>query len=112
MPWDSKAADLGFGNGAQKPWLPIDEAQRPYAVDRQRADAGSLLQHYRHLLAWRRQHRARVAEDRLPRAVQVHEPQLERNDPEQQGRLVDDPVLPPAPEFVHLFPSPIARSNL
>ena len=54
MPWDSTAPDLGFGSGAHKPWLPLAEAHRALAVDRQEADPGSLLQHYRRLLAWRR----------------------------------------------------------
>ncbi len=54
MPWDASAPDLGFGSGAARPWLPLAEAQRALAVDRQEADAGSLLQHYRQLLAWRR----------------------------------------------------------
>ena len=52
MPWDSAAPDLGFGSA--KPWLPVSESHRPLAVDRQEGDAGSLLNHYRRLLAWRR----------------------------------------------------------
>jgi alpha-glucosidase len=54
MPWDSTAPDLGFGSGAARPWLPLAQSHRPLAVDRQQADAGSLLHHYRQLLAWRR----------------------------------------------------------
>jgi alpha-glucosidase len=58
MPWDSTAADLGFGSGAAKPWLPIAESHRELAFDRQLADPDSLLHHYRRLLRWRRQHPA------------------------------------------------------
>ena len=54
MPWDSTAADLGFGSGAARPWLPLDEEHRALALDRQEADPDSLLHHYRRLLAWRR----------------------------------------------------------
>ncbi|MCW5664725.1 MAG: alpha-glucosidase [Piscinibacter sp.] len=54
MPWASGAPDLGFGSGAAPSWLPVVEAHRPLAVDRQEADAGSQLQHVRRLLHWRR----------------------------------------------------------
>ncbi|MDE2564376.1 MAG: alpha glucosidase, partial [Burkholderiales bacterium] len=54
MPWDSQAADLGFGSGTRRPWLPLEPRHRALAVDRQLADPGSLLHHYRRLLAWRR----------------------------------------------------------
>ena len=56
FPWDSRAADLGFGSAAKnaKPWLPIAESHRALAVDRQVLDAGSVLHRYRHLLQWRR----------------------------------------------------------
>lgn len=54
MAWDSTAVDLGFGSGERQAWLPIDDAHRPYAVDRQQGQAGSLLGYYRHLLHWRR----------------------------------------------------------
>ena len=58
MAWDATAPDLGFGSGAQRPWLPLASAHRALAADRQEKDAGSLLQHYRQLLAWRRGHAA------------------------------------------------------
>jgi alpha-glucosidase len=56
FPWDSTAADLGFGHGAKhaKPWLPLAASHRALAVDRQQADADSTLNTYRHLLKWRR----------------------------------------------------------
>ncbi len=65
MPWDSTAPDLGFGSGQTRPWLPLAESHRPLAADRQQADAGSLLQHYRRLLAWRRQQPALLHGDML-----------------------------------------------
>lgn len=58
MPWTSTDAQLGFGSG--KPWLPVAESHRGLAVDRQEADAGSLLHHYRRLLAWRRRQPALI----------------------------------------------------
>jgi alpha-glucosidase len=54
MPWDSQAADMGFGSGAQKPWLPFTEAYRTLAVSEQDKDPHSLLNFYRGLLAWRK----------------------------------------------------------
>jgi alpha-glucosidase len=54
MPWDGKAADMGFGSGAQKPWLPLTEAYRALAVSEQDKDPQSLLNFYRNLLAWRK----------------------------------------------------------
>ena len=54
MPWSAEAPDLGFGSGAARPWLPLSEAQRALAVDRQEADPGSMLQATRRLLHWRR----------------------------------------------------------
>jgi alpha-glucosidase len=54
MPWDAKAADLGFGSGAQKPWLPLTEAYRALAVSKQDNDPASLLNFYRALLTWRK----------------------------------------------------------
>ena len=60
MPWVSAAPDLGFGNGAARPWLPVAESHRALAADDQAANAGSLLNHYRDLLAWRRRQPALV----------------------------------------------------
>ncbi|MEY8878435.1 MAG: alpha-glucosidase family protein [Leptothrix sp. (in: b-proteobacteria)] len=56
MAWDSTLPDLGFGatSSPAKPWLPVAESHRALAADRQTADAGSLLNHYRQLLHWRR----------------------------------------------------------
>ena len=71
MPWDASAPELGFGS--ERPWLPVAESHRALAVDRQEADAGSLLNHYRRLLAWRRTQPALLhgAMDLLPVHAQV-----------------------------------------
>ncbi len=55
MPWDSSAPDLGFGSGSIRPWLPVAASHRALAVDRQEADAGSMMHHYRRLIRWRRE---------------------------------------------------------
>jgi alpha-glucosidase len=54
MPWNSQAADIGFGDGRTRAWLPFTEAYRPLAVDVQEKDADSHLNFYRQLLQWRR----------------------------------------------------------
>lgn len=41
MPWRAQAADAGFG--ADEPWLPVPQAHRALAVDRQTADPDSVL---------------------------------------------------------------------
>jgi alpha-glucosidase len=51
MPWDSTAPNLGFS--AADPWLPLGEAHRPLAVDRQETDPKSLLHFTRECLALR-----------------------------------------------------------
>ncbi len=54
MPWDAKAADMGFGSGKHKPWLPLAESHRALAPIKQLADKTSLLHFYTQLLHWRR----------------------------------------------------------
>ncbi len=54
MPWDSTARHAGFSEA--KPWLPVASAHLPLAVDRQEADAGALLHHYRRAIAFRAAH--------------------------------------------------------
>ncbi|MFM2263481.1 MAG: hypothetical protein RI959_2157 [Pseudomonadota bacterium] len=56
FPWDSDRADLGWAGTPQavKPWLPYSEKQRPFAVNTQIHDAGSVLAAYQQLLRWRR----------------------------------------------------------
>lgn len=52
MPWDSDAPALGFSTG--EPWLPVGPDHAAIAVDRQEADAQSLLHWTRAVLALRR----------------------------------------------------------
>jgi alpha-glucosidase len=60
MPWIGQAADIGFGDGQTKAWLPFTEAYRPLAADVQDKDPASHLNFYRQLLQWRRQQPALV----------------------------------------------------
>ena len=60
MPWAKDDPLLGFGkgvgagmNGVAAPWLPPAETHRGLAVDAQEKDEGSVLAHYRRLLALR-----------------------------------------------------------
>ncbi len=52
MPWQAGAPHAGFS--AAKPWLPVDPAHLALAVDRQEADAASMLAHTRRMIALRR----------------------------------------------------------
>ena len=52
MPWESDAHAAGFTSG--KPWLPVPDAQRGRAVDRQEHAPDSVLARYRAVLAFRR----------------------------------------------------------
>ncbi|GAA0564734.1 alpha-amylase family glycosyl hydrolase [Halomonas salifodinae] len=61
LPWAAQAAQAGFSGGA--PWLPIPEAHRALAVDRQEADPAALLHATRALLAFRRTQPALVKGD-------------------------------------------------
>jgi alpha-glucosidase len=54
MPWCADAPDGGFTDGG-RPWLPVVEAHRQCAVDRQQGDASSCLSFLKALLGWRRQ---------------------------------------------------------
>lgn len=51
MPWRRDAPNLGFSSGT--PWLPLGEAHRALAIDRQNSDPGSLLAFTRKCLALR-----------------------------------------------------------
>lgn len=55
MPWVKNAANAGFSTAA-KTWLPVDAAQQDLAVDSQEEDPQSTLNHYRRLIAWRKNH--------------------------------------------------------
>jgi alpha-glucosidase len=59
MPWRAAAPHAGFTT-AQKPWLPVDPAHYPLAVDRQEADPGSLLNCWRRFISWRKRHSALI----------------------------------------------------
>ena len=52
MPWDAKAANLGFSSGT--PWLPLGAAHRKLAVSEQEGDGQSALNFARHFLTARR----------------------------------------------------------
>ncbi|WP_353642211.1 alpha-glucosidase family protein [Mesorhizobium sp. WSM2239] len=56
MVWDSNAPNGGFSRA--KPWLPVPEIHRAYAVDMQEQDENSVLARYRATLAFRKQHPA------------------------------------------------------
>jgi alpha-glucosidase len=52
MVWDGAAPAGGFTQG--KPWLPVDPRHKALAVSAQQGDEGSMLSHYRRVLAFRR----------------------------------------------------------
>jgi alpha-glucosidase len=53
MPWTAGAANAGFSSAAET-WLPVDPRHAGLAVDRQEADADSVLRHTRAMIALRR----------------------------------------------------------
>jgi len=68
IPWDAGKSANGFTTG--KPWLPIKPDLAALNVAAQEADKASLLNYYRQLIAWRRDHEVLVSGDikflRLP----------------------------------------------
>lgn len=56
MPWEADEPAAGFTDAA-KPWLPVPQAHLPLSFDRQEGDMGSVLSHYRRMLAFRRSRR-------------------------------------------------------
>jgi alpha-glucosidase len=52
IPWQNAQPFAGFST--LKPWLPVPDEHRAAAVDRQEAVAGSVLEHYRAMLALRK----------------------------------------------------------
>jgi len=56
MPWCADAPNAGFSPA--EPWLPLDPAHPPLAVDLQEADPGSMLNFTRRLIRLRKQHEA------------------------------------------------------
>ncbi|GGQ12348.1 alpha-glucosidase family protein [Shewanella litoralis] len=53
MPWVKSADNAGFSH--TQPWLPISAEHIDSAVDVQEVDSDSILNSYRHFLAWRKQ---------------------------------------------------------
>ncbi|MCG5475111.1 MAG: alpha-glucosidase C-terminal domain-containing protein [Sinorhizobium fredii] len=56
MVWERDEANAGFSSGY--PWLPVRDDHRVLAVNTQEGVAGSVLEHYRRTLAFRRAHTA------------------------------------------------------
>ena len=56
MVWESDAPNGGFSTA--RPWLPVPPEHKARAVDRQQGQAGSMLEHYRRFLEFRRAHPA------------------------------------------------------
>jgi alpha-glucosidase len=56
MVWDKGAPNGGFSTA--KPWLPVPPEHVAMAVNVQKGDPNSLLEHYRRFLAFRRAHPA------------------------------------------------------
>lgn len=59
MAWEADSRNAGFSD-AQKLWLPMPVEHRLAAVSTQRGVEGSVLEHYRRFLAFRRRHPALV----------------------------------------------------
>jgi alpha-glucosidase len=57
MPWEASRVHAGFTTG-EKSWLPVPYQHAALSVDKQEADEGSVLRHYRETLAFRRVHAA------------------------------------------------------
>lgn len=54
MPWNSHQTQAGF-TSADKPWLPVAEPHKPLSVTDQAVDPDSVYNHYRGVLAFRRE---------------------------------------------------------
>lgn len=115
MPWEADGAHLGFGSGATRPWLPADPQHREHAVDRQEADPGALLHHYRHLLRWRKSQPALLHGSI---ALWPVHPQVLAYVREHEGQrllcafnLSGEPASRPLPAGVHVA-EPLAESGV
>ena len=53
MPWTEAGPGVGFSDA--RPWLPVPDAHRRHAVDRQEGDPNSVLNRLRAFLNWRRE---------------------------------------------------------
>jgi alpha-glucosidase len=58
MAWEADKPNGGFSTA--RPWLPVSETHLARAVDVQNADSGSVLAHYRRMLAFRKEHTALI----------------------------------------------------
>jgi alpha-glucosidase len=61
IPWEAGAAPNGFTTG--KPWLPVKSEHSALSVAAQESDPDSVLNFYREILAFRRQHPALIDGD-------------------------------------------------
>jgi alpha-glucosidase len=61
MPWTARQPNGGFTSG--KPWLPLPQEHLALAVDAQENDPHSVLQTFRRLVHWRKQHATLVRGD-------------------------------------------------
>ncbi len=61
MVWDSSVDNAAFSSG--KPWLPVCVEQQQRAVSTQEDDAGSMLNHYRNVIALRHRYTALATGD-------------------------------------------------
>jgi alpha-glucosidase len=61
MPWTANQPNGGFTSG--KPWLPLPKEHLALAVDAQENDPHSVLQTFRRLVHWRKQHASLVKGD-------------------------------------------------
>jgi len=64
MVWEKNAAHAGFSD-APHTWLPVPEGHLRYAVDQQDHLSGSLLNHYRNTLTFRKSHPALINGDMI-----------------------------------------------
>ena len=62
MVWERDAHNAGFSD-APRTWLPIPDSHRRNAVEQQEHTSGSILGHYRHMLAFRRSHQSLIDGD-------------------------------------------------
>src|SRR6266446_6025343 len=101
---------------ARRPAIPLEAPVRSVAApkrefDRSRFDdQARIYEHQRSGLLARidepgerfpQQACAGVSEDLFPGSIQILEPQIERDDSQQERGFLDDPVLSPAPEIVN-----------
>ncbi|WP_088330613.1 alpha-glucosidase family protein [Lacimicrobium sp. SS2-24] len=61
QPWQQQPCHGGFSE--VKPWLPVPEAHKARAVDVQEKQSDSVLNCFRHFMAWRKSHQALVRGD-------------------------------------------------